>query len=380
MELLGLAASSISIASLAIQLADSIQKLKAFCDTVKDAPNDLQLVVAEVEVLSLGLEEIVEYLKVHERAGPRTAALPPAVSKSLWLCQVSADGLRTLVRGLEQSMGERKMRGAIKIAFRKEKIERMKNRLQSAKLTLLIANQLFYQYGISLEDFVTALIKGAIWALLTVSSTAQRKDMLDLKASVSSLHSYSTPPASLVAPVPKPKFASESTTRQQICLKDSRLNNPKSRHIGKRDEKQQEIPPGFDSTDADLYEQQTDHQAAVRVKTSHSKFQKSNIILQFPVRFLSRRFELRFRRSYGGWDHSLRAYRMVPFDAPVFDFCLNGEVEKVQVLFDAELASPFDSDPDGNTPLHVRTLIIQLLNLSLTVLLDSMLYVEYGLK
>jgi hypothetical protein len=148
MELLGLAASSISIASLAIQLADSIQKLKAFCDTVKDAPNDLQLVVAEVEVLSLVLEEIVEYLKVHERAGPRTAALPPAVSKSLWLCQVSADGLRTLVRGLEQSMEERKMRSAIKIAFRKEKIERMKNQLQSAKLTLLIANQCFYQYGI----------------------------------------------------------------------------------------------------------------------------------------------------------------------------------------------------------------------------------------
>jgi hypothetical protein len=78
-----------------------------------------------------------------------------------------------------------------------------------------------------------------------------------------------------------------------------------------------------------------------------------SIVFQVPIWLLSRRFEIRFRRAYGGWDHSLRTYKTIPSDAAILHYCIYDEIEKVQVLFESGLASPFESDRLGNTLLHV---------------------------
>jgi len=59
-------------------------------------------------------------------------------------------------------------------------------------------------------------------------------------------------------------------------------------------------------------------------------------------------------KSCRGWDQSLRSYRRVSQDAEVFQFCMTGNVTGLQRLFEDRQASPFEMDPEGRTPLHVR--------------------------
>lgn len=53
-----------------------------------------------------------------------------------------------------------------------------------------------------------------------------------------------------------------------------------------------------------------------------------------------------------GWKHKLRYFNAVPNNAPIFDYCKQGNVEVIQTLFQRGEASPWDVNEDGWTPLH----------------------------
>ena len=59
-ERVGVIASGISIAALAAQIANSVTKLKSYWDEVKEAPEDIQTLVEEIEALQLLLLDIIE--------------------------------------------------------------------------------------------------------------------------------------------------------------------------------------------------------------------------------------------------------------------------------------------------------------------------------
>jgi hypothetical protein len=50
---LGVAASALEIASLLIQVVDSISKLMSFCDVVKEVPEEIGYLIEEIEILEL---------------------------------------------------------------------------------------------------------------------------------------------------------------------------------------------------------------------------------------------------------------------------------------------------------------------------------------
>lgn len=52
------AASGIAVASITIQLADSIKKLIEFWDSVQNAPNNIRTVLQDLELLTSVLEDI----------------------------------------------------------------------------------------------------------------------------------------------------------------------------------------------------------------------------------------------------------------------------------------------------------------------------------
>lgn len=62
---------------------------------------------------------------------------------------------------------------------------------------------------------------------------------------------------------------------------------------------------------------------------------------------------IRLSLSSGGLDCSLKSYRAVPDNAPIFDYCKEGNIEAIQALFDSGLASPWDNNSRGFTPLFV---------------------------
>lgn len=57
---------------------------------------------------------------------------------------------------------------------------------------------------------------------------------------------------------------------------------------------------------------------------------------------LSHGFSWQTYGIYGSWQYSFRAFRYVPSDALIVDFCVDGDVANVQRMFEKGLASPFD--------------------------------------
>ena len=87
------AASGIAVASIAIQLADSIKKLYEFWESVQDAPNDIRAVVKELRLLSAVLEGIQSN---ERRYGP-----DPTTTSVLESCADKVTALLGLVDDLE---------------------------------------------------------------------------------------------------------------------------------------------------------------------------------------------------------------------------------------------------------------------------------------
>lgn len=141
-EILAVVASGMSVVSLAIQFADSIQKLKGFCDIMKSATDEIRLALDELEILSLILEDINQSVQQELFLSPR---IKIAVMKSLRLCRVSSEALMSLVKEMENSSSVGRKRSVLKFALQKDKMDMFKLKLESTKSTMLLANQCYHQ-------------------------------------------------------------------------------------------------------------------------------------------------------------------------------------------------------------------------------------------
>jgi hypothetical protein len=141
-EAFGVISGGLSVVSLAIQIADSIKRLKDFCDLVKEAPDEVRLALDEVEVLSLVLQDIEHSMYDQSTCVP---AIKTAVMRSLHLCRVSSDALLTIARDLYSDMAGGKRWSSFKAALRKDNMMKFRARLEGAKTTLMLANQCYYQ-------------------------------------------------------------------------------------------------------------------------------------------------------------------------------------------------------------------------------------------
>jgi hypothetical protein len=65
--------------------------------------------------------------------------------------------------------------------------------------------------------------------------------------------------------------------------------------------------------------------------------------------------EWTFSRQFHSIKAALQCFNIRPGWSPIFEFCKKGYIEKVRRLIEKGLASPNDVDPDGWTPLHVRS-------------------------
>jgi hypothetical protein len=136
MAALGVAASGIGIASLAIQVGDSILKLKSFWEAVKEAPEDIKHLIDEIEILSLVLSEIGKESDEGEEP-PIASAL---ASKCQELCRGGLGALQDVVHELGSEMKKRKRVGSVKAVLKKETVDKLKDRLRSAQLLLMLSN------------------------------------------------------------------------------------------------------------------------------------------------------------------------------------------------------------------------------------------------
>ncbi|GAB7322415.1 hypothetical protein MBLNU13_g03365t1 [Cladosporium sp. NU13] len=127
----------IGVVSLGVQLAESVQKVKRFYNTVKDAPERLTDIIDEIESLSDILTEM---------EGDRTsytAELGPKMQRCVATCRQAVDKFSTYADSLESRMKRHSRRGSVKFAMKSESIEGVISRLESSKSNLVLAYMLY---------------------------------------------------------------------------------------------------------------------------------------------------------------------------------------------------------------------------------------------
>ena len=125
---LGLAASGIGIVSLALQVGDCVVRLKSFWAAVKEAPEEIKQLIEEIETLSVVLAEF---------EGDQ-----PSNSRCLVLCRKALTILFEVVKEVETGIGEKKKRGSVKAVLKRDKIDKLRERLARAQALLMLSSQI----------------------------------------------------------------------------------------------------------------------------------------------------------------------------------------------------------------------------------------------
>ena len=142
-EVVGVVASGIGIGTLAAQIAGNIIKLKSYWDQVKDAPEDIRDLVEELEVLNHTLVHIQD--DQHQYLKSNYIAHSTSLLASLQHCKQAATRLKELVDNLSEDIehkGSVKRKWAsIKVALKKEKVDKYRAKLERTIMLLLLSRQ-----------------------------------------------------------------------------------------------------------------------------------------------------------------------------------------------------------------------------------------------
>ncbi len=131
------AASVIAVFSIAIQLADSVKKLSEFWKSVDEAPQDVNNIIIDLDLLTQVLSEIVLEARQTEPDATLASALPN--------CEANTTALITVLNELQPGSASTKRAvrkwTAIKSILKWERIKRFWTILDRMKSTLLLVLQ-----------------------------------------------------------------------------------------------------------------------------------------------------------------------------------------------------------------------------------------------
>ena len=141
MEALGAAASVVSLATILAQLINGVTQLRGFWTSVKDVPKSLTWLSTDLEIL----HDILQSIESSSVQLSQTGDTSP-LSGILQKCALYIEYLQETVKPLQSRAGDKPLKRAwrsVKAVFDSKKIESYRENLESAKATLLLAqNQL----------------------------------------------------------------------------------------------------------------------------------------------------------------------------------------------------------------------------------------------
>jgi hypothetical protein len=141
-EAFGIVASGVSVASLAIQIVENLNKVSNFCESIREAPTDIRRILTELHILS----KIVSNIQlVHEkRSLPESSEA--TTKQCLGLIRDDISKLSSLSSNLERKLHSDKRLtrtwARVQTVLSEKKIAMLRGQLDSAKGTL----QLLLQY------------------------------------------------------------------------------------------------------------------------------------------------------------------------------------------------------------------------------------------
>jgi hypothetical protein len=127
----------VGVVSLGVQLAESLQKVKRFYDTMRGAPERLADIIDEIGSLS----DILTELEQHPTSsGPNTG---PTMQRCVAACRKAVDRFSTFANSLESRMKRSKRLGSVKFAMKNETVESVIASLESSKSNLVLAYMMY---------------------------------------------------------------------------------------------------------------------------------------------------------------------------------------------------------------------------------------------
>ena len=142
MDGLSSAASAIAMASLAIQLADSVQKISNFLKNVQGAPKEVLKLIETLDQLQGTLDNARQLVETQFQI-LRLPGSPTFIIQAIENCEVQIKGLEAFAsrarNSLEHQNRLRRSWTSIKVASKRQDIEDIQCRLRDAKMDLQFA-------------------------------------------------------------------------------------------------------------------------------------------------------------------------------------------------------------------------------------------------
>lgn len=391
MDGLSSAASITAVVSLALQLAHSAKQLCDFWTSIKDAPEDIRTIIADLELLTSVLAEMASEA---QHTGPHTT-----LAAVLHSCTGKLKSLTALTNNLEPGFDSKSSRirmwTAFKFILKGERLRRFQEVLESLKSTLVLAQQnrhsclIRTQHEVQLEKLTTIAqslsLRHAGAAVTTFSSKpadtrdhiaalraeASRVDktiedpLLRLGFAVGSekaMHQIlnkieTTDPAdevcdSQLPPCPSDAFKLEegtkfsgakSRTKRTWTVRSS--TNYFFGTIHTHSTTRQLRSQVLDDQEPDNEEHHYEHQSSFVIRPAAWLV---NLGLNSGLHVGL------FNSSVRGWKSSLKTFCAVPDNSLIFELSGDGNLSAVRGLFSRGLASVRDTNSVGETPLYVH--------------------------
>lgn len=292
---MGIVASGAGLASLAIQLADSVMKLRRFCNSVLEAPQDLKDLIFEIETLSLTLHQI------EQDQGRYPSIDTELVGRCLEMCRSGTNKINAVAEKLKKRINKRPLLGAVKVALEERHIRGLLEKLESAKVTLLLAYQMYMQ---EVQRQKLEEIHG--------TQETQGHKLDEVHVAIISFN-----PAKPPETQSPQKGDDEQQAASELRCRRRKHASTAERHKG---------PDPF-------------------------------LRLRLPV--INVIWQMGAARASSGWTVHLSTYNVRPRNSQIFELCKMGDLEGVQKLIWAKEASVYDRCEndyiDDKTPLEVRT-------------------------
>ena len=147
-EVIGIVSGAITFATVVAQISKSIMQIKDCWSQFRNAPDELQELITELEIYDLILREIEQNLS----SGPRANAIGMSEHslQSLEICKKAAEGLQIisneLAKDLCPSSRFRRSYSSFKIVLQKSKVEKYKAKLSNSIRLLSLSQQCYSMY------------------------------------------------------------------------------------------------------------------------------------------------------------------------------------------------------------------------------------------
>lgn len=323
MDPLSIASVSAGFLSLSLQLAGGLIKLRAAQRTYRDAPET-------VSALIISLQTLCDILTWAEACTDLDALASPIGSHTMRQCmlqtQLLQQSLQDKLEGLEGRFNRHRL-GKVSMIWRSEEIDRMLTRVESCKLSFLLAlqiitatrtlegqDQLSTRIALLSRDILGTKDIGDTPAVQDVTKTIDQDQTIQQHTSNACHHVYTCGNSDMI------RFTKTvSSTRTKVSFSV--------------------IPFGFV---VEQTKSTAETSGGLDGVTIHTAGDAVIIDVWLPSWFISSRYRLAIKRATTGWTYQVCLYREVDLPTPLMRACKSGNASLVRQLLSSGSARPYD--------------------------------------